>query len=128
MRQLVLPLCCGALAAGLLTAPAVPAFAQPTSEVTIIAPPVNKYESELSYRVSYRDLDLRKPEARKELDRRVSVTAEYLCKALKEPNVVACQHEAIAKSASAVAKAKHEGMTKTIKFVPGEPWIPPPGA
>ena len=106
---------------------AAPALAQSTvSGVTVIAPPVNKYQSQFSYKVSYADLDLRKPEARKEFDRRVSITADYVCKVLKEPNVSDCAHHAVMAAAPAVARAKKIGMTKTIKFTPGEPWVPPP--
>lgn len=116
-----------AVIAATISLTAAPAFAQTVSGVTVVAPPVNKYESTFSYRVSYADLDLRKADARKEFDRRISITANYVCNVLKEPNVSECAHQAVMKAAPAVARAKHIGMTKTIKFTPGEPWIPPPG-
>ena len=131
MGQLARPLAllCSAAVTSALSLAAAPALAQSSvSGITVIAPPVNKYESEFSYKVSYADLDLRKPEARKEFDRRVSVTAEYVCKTLKETDVSACTRTAISRAAPAVSRAKQIGMTKVIKFTPGEPWIPPPGA
>jgi len=71
-----------AITAGVAVFGAMPASAQNFGRDDIVVyghQPIPEYVDSVSQRVSYRDLHLEYPEDRRELRRRVSVTAEELC-------------------------------------------------
>jgi UrcA family protein len=73
------------LSAGVAVFGAMPAAAQNFGRDDIVVyghQPIRDYVDSVSQRVSYRDLHLEYPEDRRELRRRVSVTAQELCDSL----------------------------------------------
>ena len=121
----------GAAAAAIL-AGAGPAGAQATvEELTVMGHPVHGKPDTMSYKVTFNDLNLRNEQDRKELNRRIDVSAKYVCHKLAEPGGThdegACRAEAIQ---AARAKASHAiHIARTTRRRPhGAPWTPPPEA
>jgi UrcA family protein len=104
MRAPAIPLAFALLAAAPLGVP-TPARAQTeVSEVVVTGQATvrRRLHEQLSYGVGYADLDLRTEAGRKELDRRIVHTANYLCTTLGEQNhrsgiAPSCHDDAIAR-------------------------------
>jgi UrcA family protein len=119
-RNLILPALCSALLG-------VPAFAhaQEIEEVVVTGHlgPDNQPET-LRYKVGYRDLDLRKKSGRDELQRRVEVTADYLCAKIGH-DVVGCKQNAIADALPKVQAVEDAAIASKTAWKAGPKWIPP---
>lgn len=122
---------CGALAGAALALGGAAAFAQTVEELTVIGKmgPENKPMS-LSYPVSFRDIDLKTQSGRDELDRRIVVTAAYLCKKLGEeathsPPVPTCRDQAVRDARPKAKRASEEAMARMTPWTAGPAWTPP---
>jgi UrcA family protein len=116
---------CSTLSAVLAVA-APPALAQPASEefnVTVQNGFDGKPES-LSYPVTFADLDLRKKDGRDELQRRVDVTANYLCAKLEDNDVWSCTQKAISDVSRQVWNVENQAIAQ-VTFTPGQAWTAP---
>jgi UrcA family protein len=102
------------------------AFAQTTTveELTVTGHPTS-YPETFSYRVSYADLDLKQEADRKELDRRIAVTAAFVCKKVDQPDS-ACRAEAVNQANKQEQKAIHLARAHG-EHPHGPAWVPPPG-
>jgi UrcA family protein len=102
------------------------AFAQSTTveELTVTGRPNTAPES-FSYRVSYADLDLKQEADRKELDRRIAVTAAFVCKKVDQPDS-ACRANAVSKASKQEQSAVHYARAHGV-HPHGPSWVPPPG-
>jgi UrcA family protein len=116
----------GALAAAALTLCGGGALAQSTTveELTVTGHP-KAYPETFSYRVSYADLDLKKEADRKELDRRIAVTAAFVCKRVDQPDS-ACRAEAVNQANKQEQNAIHRAQAHG-EHAHGPAWVPPPG-
>jgi UrcA family protein len=115
----------GALAVAGVVFTHAPALAQPIEEMTVTAHPHDKPDK-MSFRVGYADIDLRTKAGRDELERRVDVTAEYLCKRLGENDIHTCKDEARSDVAKQVADAEDQAIGMK-SWKPGPAWTPPEG-
>lgn len=121
----------GAAAAAFLAAGG-PAGAQSTvEELTVIGHPMHGKPDTMSYKVTFNDLNLRKESDRKELNRRIDVSARYVCHKLAEPGGThdegACRAEAIRDGRKQASHAVH--IARTTRSRPhGATWTPPPEA
>jgi UrcA family protein len=124
---------CGAVAAASLAA-AGAALAQTTvEELTVIGKEGPKGHAEsLSYKITWHDLDLRTKAGQKELDRRIRVTAKYVCDKLGEaPSnagyIPSCEKAAVQNASHGARDARIAALRSTKHWKPGPPWTPPPG-
>ena len=131
LKLAVLRPICGLLAAAALAGTASAALSQTTvGELVVIGHESRTDPETLSFRVSYRDLDLRGEPGRQELDRRIRVTAKHVCARLGEiehvsGNNAACEQMAIQDARSAANEAKIRAFRSTRHWKPGPPWSPP---
>lgn len=116
---------CGiALAAGLASTPAA---AQTVDEVVVLGH-VGKNPETLSYKVTYRDIDIRTPAGESELRRRVSVTASYICAKLGEKGTKSsCRRDAVMAVQPKIKAALDRANLQKAAWTPGPAWTPPPG-
>lgn len=113
----------GALAAG------GPALAGDTvEELTVIGHAPKEDKNTKSYVVGFADLNLRTPEGRKELHRRIAVSAAYVCKQIGEDSqssITACRAQAVSDAMVQARAVEHQVRAHGVHLVPGRPWTPP---
>lgn len=121
----------GAAVATLALGPA-PASAQGSTveEVTVVGKESPKGKPEtMTYRVGFSDLDLKTKQGRDELNRRVLVSATYVCDrlAVDDPTLskIDCKAQAVTDATPQVNKAIHLQRAHGVKLSPGPAWIPP---
>lgn len=123
-HRLVLTAALAALAA---SAGLAPAAAQPVEEMVVLGHGPKAADT-FSYKITYRDLDLRTPAGEKELRRRVSVTATYVCNKLGEKGPKStCRRQAISDADPTVRAVIDVSHLQKAKWTPGPGWTPPPG-
>lgn len=110
----------------LATSFAATAIAQEVEAITVLGRDSRHTPDTMSYAVSYRDIDLRSGAGQKELNRRVRVTAQYVCEKLGDRGVDNhCYRKAVSdaspKVRDAIAAAEH----RPANWKPGAPWQPP---
>jgi UrcA family protein len=110
-----------------------PLWAQTTtSEVTVMGHrgAANSPE-EMSYAVSYADLDLRTKAGQDELSKRIRTTADYICKKLdsraRDRNMIAnCKAEAERAAMAKADQVEKMAAASSASWKPGPTWSPPP--
>jgi UrcA family protein len=85
-----------------------------------------------AYPVSYADIDIRTPDGKRELNRRIHVTAKWVCKQLGEPVGARvpkpnCESIAVRDAGPMVEKARHAALAHRGAWKAGAAWTPPPG-
>ena len=94
-------------------------------ELTVTGRPKGVPES-FNYRVSYMDLDLKLEADRKELTRRLELTADFVCKKVDQPDS-ACRSEAMIQAKAKMNEAVHQARAHGAHPHGGGHWVPPPG-
>ncbi len=102
------------------------AFAQPATveELTVTGRPKGPPES-FTYRVSYQDLDLKIEADRKELQHRIELTVDFVCRKVDQPDS-ACRGEAMVKARQQMNEAIHQAQAHGVHPHGGGHWVPPP--
>ena len=113
---------CGAL--GLATS----ALAEQTvSEITVLGKAKAPAAETLSYKVGYADLDLRYKAGRDKLNKRIMLTARYLCRKLGETDKASyneCRDRTV-KDAMPAARAAAQAAIASNTFKRGPTWTAP---
>lgn len=120
-------LCAAASAAAFAFGGAV-AFAQPTTveELTVRGHHLHKAApGDVAYRVGYSDLNLRTAAGMKELEKRIQISAAYVCKKMNETDG-ACEAEAVHDAKIQARAAQHQMKAHGKHASPGGVWVPPP--
>lgn len=117
------------LAAACAAAFAGVAAAQAVDEVTVIGHHANKaLHDDVSYKVTYADLDLRTQDGRDVLNQRIKTTAVYVCKQLGEAREghSICIDNAIKDASASARRAARAAQERQVAWKPGPSWTPPP--
>jgi UrcA family protein len=122
-----IPISAAAIAAGVLALVASAATAQTVEELVVMGHK-GKEPQTFSYKVTFHDIDLRHPAGVKELNRRVEVTADYVCYRLGQTGGAGapCRSQAIADAQPGVQKAVKAARLSTKNWHKGPAWKPPP--
>jgi UrcA family protein len=115
---------CSAFTAIALAMSGAPAGAQTVEEVVVMGKP-DKLPETMSYRVSYRDIDIRTKAGQDELARRVNVTATHICRKLGDGDVSACRDKAVSQAMPKVRAAEVRAIAQHANWRPGPKWVAP---
>lgn len=121
------PLLAGAVCAAAL-ALAGSAMAQITVEELTVIGKAPATQQTVSYVVGFGDLNLRTEEGRKELRKRINLTATYVCHKLGEDQSNAfaeCRSKAIEDAMVKVRQFEHDSRAHGVRLEAGHPWVPP---
>jgi UrcA family protein len=108
------------------------AAAQSTvEELTVLGHAGPQGHDTFSYRVGYADLDLRTEHGRAQLDKRIQITARYVCTKIAQQERApsadpSCVAIAVRDGRDAARQAKVAAFRSTARWKPGPGWTPPP--
>ncbi len=119
---------CGAASAAVIALGGACAFAQPVTVEELTVQGHHHHHAapdDVAYRVGYSDLNLRTAAGMKELEKRIKISAAYVCKKMHETDG-ACEAEAIHEAKIQARTAQHQMRAHGKHSTPGSPWVPPP--